>query len=331
MCLVVLHKQNTMKQFTRKDFMKLLGVTGAAAVLPFQGNASTPELLNLPNKNGKVRSLRMAHLTDIHVIDTAAARHGMTAALHAVNSLQDKPDFIFNGGDAIMNAVTFSKSQIKNQWNLFHEIMKGENSLPLYHCIGNHDLHGWLLPNSNNDACKKMAEEEYGLDKRYYTFERGGWQFVVLDSIHARKSVPGYFGKLDEEQLDWLKATLKSISPETPICVVSHIPILAVCTLFDGSSVSNAHWNIPDNCLHHDASMLRDLFFQYPNIKACLSGHIHLIDHVNYLGVDYYCNGAVCGSWWMGNHQQFPPAFTIQNFYTDGSTDREVHYYDWKA
>jgi hypothetical protein len=77
--------------------------------------------------------------------------------------------------------------------------------------------------------------------------------------------------------------------------------------------------------------MLRDLFFQYPNIKACLSGHIHLIDHVNYLGVDYYCNGAVCGSWWMGNHQQFPPAFTIQNFYTDGSTDREVHYYDWKA
>ena len=319
-----------MSYFTRRDFMKILGVAGAVAVLPVSGNAAIPELTPPINRNGKVRTLRMAHLTDMHVNDTPAARHGMKAALNAVNSLADKPDFIFNGGDAIMNAVTFSKEQIKNQWSVFHDMVKDENSLPMYHCIGNHDLQGWLLPSNKNDECKHLAMEEYKMNKRYYSFERGGWYFIVLDSIHARKSVPGYFGKLDEEQLEWLRAELKSVSSETPICIVSHIPILAVCTMFDGSTVNNAHWNIPDNCLHNDASMLRDLFFKYPNIKSCLSGHIHLIDHVNYLGIDYYCNGAVCGSWWMGNHQQFPPAFTVMNFYADGTSDREVFYYNWK-
>jgi hypothetical protein len=64
-------------------------------------------------------------------------------------------------------------------------------------------------------------------------------------------------------------------------------------------------------------------------VKAALSGHIHLIDEVDYLGVKYYCNGAVCGAWWEGNNQEFPPAFAVMNFYDDGSTEREIVYYDW--
>jgi hypothetical protein len=100
--------------------------------------------------------------------------------------------------------------------------------------------------------------------------------------------------------------------------------------MFDKINHSENNWIIPDNTLHADSHILRDVFNKQGNVKACLSGHIHLIDHVNYLGTDYYCNGAVSGGWWKGEYQEFPPAFVVVNFYDDGSTEREIYYYKWK-
>ena len=47
---------------------------------------------------------------------------------------------------------------------------------------------------------KKWAMEEYSLSKNYYSFKINNWKFVVLDSIHARNTIPGYYGKIDDEQ-----------------------------------------------------------------------------------------------------------------------------------
>jgi 3',5'-cyclic AMP phosphodiesterase CpdA len=322
-----------MQTQNRKSFFKTLGIIGAGAFLSnklLAAHQSTSDIQFLQTQRAK-RVLRVAHLTDIHVCPEKVAEQGMCAALNELDSLPDRPDFIINGGDAIMNAVSFSKDKVKKQWESFHRILKSESNLPVYHCIGNHDLFGWAIPGIDHVDGKKWAMDEYQLKSSYYSFIKAGWKFIVLDSIHARKSLPGYYGKIDDEQFEWLARELKSVPSNTPICVVSHIPILAVCTLFDGSKLSNNHWSVPDNCLHSDAVKLRDLFFKYNNVKVCLSGHIHLIDHVNYLGTDYYCNGAVSGGWWKGDHQQFAPAFTIINFYEDGTTNREVHYYKWQA
>ena len=253
----------------------------------------------------------------------------MASALESVNNMVDKPDFIINGGDAIMNAVAFDKHKVKSQWNTFHSILKEHNSLPIYHTIGNHDLFGWALPGNNDKEGKLWAMEEYQLQRPYYHLRKNGWNIVVLDSIHSRKSLPGYYGKLDQEQLQWLRNILFNIPSNEPVCIVSHIPILAVCSLFDTAYIDRNSWFVPDNILHHDAKELRDLFYQSKNVKVCLSGHIHLIDHVNYLGTDYYCNGAVSGGWWKGNHQEFAPSFIIMNLYDDGTNDREIHFYDW--
>ncbi len=316
---------------TRKSFFKTIGLLGAGtllAPLSFQANALSVESSITAVK--RKRLLRVAHLTDIHVKPDKIAEAGFAAALQQVNEMPDKPDFIINGGDAIMNAVSFSKEQVRDQWNCFHRLLQTHNQLPVHHCIGNHDLFGWALPGVNHNDGKLWALNEYQLSKPYYTFTQKGWKFIVLDSIHPRKSIPGYFGKLDEVQMNWLETELASTSPTTHVCIVSHIPILAVCTLFDNSYVNHNHWFVPDNTLHADAHQLRDLFYRYKNVKTCLSGHIHLIDHVNYLGTDYYCNGAVSGGWWKGDHQQFSPSFIIMNLYDDGTTEREVHYYDWK-
>jgi Icc protein len=318
-----------METLNRKKFLKLVGLSSLGMVT---SRLTGSTCSNLP-EDAKIipgLPLRVAHLTDIHIQSGLEAEQGFASCLHAVNSLSQKPDMIINGGDAIMNsALTFSKEKLREQWALFHSILKNDNSILVAHCIGNHDLYGWPLAKSSEQESKYRAMDEYSIKSPYYSFQQGKWKFIVLDSIQCKNSVPGYYARLDEAQMTWLKNELQGTPENLFICIVSHVPILAICTLFDSIFKNKTHRNIPDNVLHADAAELTSLFYQYPNIKSCLSGHIHLIDHVNYLGVDYYCNGAVSGSWWKGNYHQFPPSFSVMNFYEDGKVTREVQHYNW--
>jgi Icc protein len=208
--------------------------------------------------------------------------------------------------------------------------MKADNSLDVHHTIGNHDIFNIGKSAGAFADGKKWACEEFQIPHQYYTFDKGRWRFIILDSVHTR-GVPGYIGRLDEEQMAWLKQTLTATPAGMYVCVVSHIPLLAVCTTFDGSRVRGNQWRIGGGDLHEDAREVKDLFHTTKNVKACLSGHIHLIDELDYLGTKYYCNGAVCGRWWAGDNQEFPPAFAVMNFYDDGTTERELHYYKWQG
>ena len=318
-----------MEKLNRKNFLKLIG---ASSLVMFASKSSAAGILSsFDEEKISDKPFRMAHLTDIHIQSGLVAEKGFAACLHSVNALSQKPDIIFNGGDAIMNAAfTFSKDKIKKQWGLFHDMLASENTIPVHHCIGNHDLYGgWPLSTSFVEESKHTAMNEYKMITPYYSLQYGKWKFIVLDSIRAKNSIPGYYAELDNEQMEWLEIELKNTPKDLFICIVSHVPILSICTLFDGNK-ENTNWNIPNNCLHGDAGELTALFYQYPAIKACLSGHIHMIDHVNYLGVDYYCNGAVSGSWWKGNHRQFAPSYSIMNFYDDGKVSRDIQYYNWQ-
>ena len=320
----------------RKSFLRTMGLMGAGAILTNTVSAA-PLTSEIPPVNTEPAAptsgtpLRVAHLTDIHISPEHIAEHGMSASLYALNDLKDKPAFIMNGGDAIMNAGTITKAGIKDQWNSFHKILKAENNLPMRHCLGNHDLFGFLLPSADHAESKKWAMDEYQMPKPYYSFTQGVWHFIVLDSIHGRKSVPGYLGKLDDEQMIWLKNELNSVPSTTHICIVSHIPILAICCMFDRDITNMRSMHISDSNMHTDSEELIELFYQHKNVKACLSGHIHMIDYVNYLGVEYFCNGAVAGNWWKGNLRHFAPSFSMMNFYDSGAVSREVHYYKWKV
>jgi Icc protein len=79
--------------------------------------------------------------------------------------------------------------------------------------------------------------------------------------------------------------------------------------------------------MHSDFLRIKKLFRQYPQIKVCLSGHTHLQDELEYLGVKYYCNGAISGNWWSGAFQEFAPAYAIIELYKDGSCSRVITEY----
>ena len=98
--------------------------------------------ISLGNENNKSGKVRFAYLTDIHLKPDTIAEAGMAKAFHHAQSLKPKVDFIINGGDSIMDSLEADKQKTQTQWDLFHKTLKNENSLPIYHCIGNHDVWG---------------------------------------------------------------------------------------------------------------------------------------------------------------------------------------------
>lgn len=277
------------------------------------------------------RSLRIAHLTDIHVQPEKKADEGMAHTLRQVNSLKDKPNLIITGGDQIMDAFGAGADRTKAQWDLYQKALKNDNDLPIEHCIGNHDVWSFKKREGAEAAKegKKWAMDELGLTKPYRSFDRAGWHFIVLDSTFPRDA--GYVARLDEEQFEWLADDLNKTPSKTPILIVSHIPIICFCAFFDGDNEKSGNWQVPGAWMHIDARRIKDLFAKHPNVKAAISGHIHLIDRVDYNGVSYYCNGAVSGGWWGGSYQECKPGYGILDLYADGTVACDYLESGWKA
>ena len=62
-------------------------------------------------EDAKKRSIRFAHLTDIHVKPGLVPESGMAKAFQHVQQLRSKVDFIINGGDSIMDALEADKQK----------------------------------------------------------------------------------------------------------------------------------------------------------------------------------------------------------------------------
>lgn len=300
----------------RKKFIQSISLAAAAAALPS---------VSIPETGKKKKYFSAVFISDIHIKPLGVAEAGMKKALQNINQLKPQPDFIMNGGDSIMDALSADKENTKIQWELFNKIMETENKLPVKHCIGNHDIWGWQLKEEvKNDPFygKQWWLRQTGYSKTYYSFTHFNWHFIVLDSVQENNG--GYIALLDDEQFIWLENELNN-NKEKMIGIISHIPLISFCSaMFFNDMLPNGDWKLSRALLHSDARKVKDLFKKYPNIKTCLSGHIHLQDEVNYLGIKYYCNGAISGNWWKGPFQDFAPAYAWFDFYNDGSVERKM-------
>src|ERR1051326_2825151 len=149
---------------TRRDAIKITGLAGLAGLLqPGSAAAASAD---------RKRSLRIAHLTDIHVEPERRAGDGMAAAFRPANELADA------------------------------------NRPPTPSCLGNHDCGGWHKKHSKTtgdepDWGKKRSLDHLKMPGRFYSVDKAGWHLVFLDSIQPDGD--GYRGGLDEEQFEWLK------------------------------------------------------------------------------------------------------------------------------
>jgi 3',5'-cyclic AMP phosphodiesterase CpdA len=313
----------------RREFLGKAAASTVAAITPVWLSAKEADQPFLKNK---VRVLRFAHLTDVHLLPKKQAETCFARVLRELNTMKDKPSFIVNTGDSLMEQNNKTREDVEASWELWKKIVKAENSLPMKSALGNHDV--WWGPDATTDATYK-SDKRYGkgwtievlsMPGRHYSFQENGWKFIALDSIHESKNY-----LLDEAQFSWLENELKTT---LPVCIYSHVPILSMAALIAYTKRNPLdEVKFPYGTMHSDHQRIKDLFYKNGKVKLCLSGHVHYADALQYLDVKYLCNGAVSGNWWNDplTYAEFPPAYTIVDLYDDGTSEHRLIWYDTTA
>ena len=341
---------------TRRELLASCLAAGAAVAVP--ALAAAEPAAPAPRR----RTLRIAHLTDIHVQPELGAARGLAACFAHVQSLPerlgiDAPDMIITGGDTIMDAMDADMARTRLQWELWRKTKADHCGLEIRSVIGNHDVWGWGKTKAGTTGDeplygKHWACDEFGRDKPYASFDRGGWHIVLLDSVFPFGE--GYIGRLDDAQWDWFEADLAAVDPAMPVAVFSHIPILSATGLavaspppdstppdstpqdstVPDSSVPDGPppgLQVPANRIHVDGRRFLKTFAARPNVKACLSGHMHLVEQLDYQGVRHLCNGAVSAGWWKGRNLGTDFGYAIVDLHDDGTVERRYVPYGWTA
>lgn len=313
----------------RRGFIGL-AVAASGAGLAAPALASTPES-PAPRK----RVLRFAHLTDIHLYSERRAPEGFRAALRHVQEAQREVELIVTGGDLVFDSFETSLGTARDRWDLFTRILKEECRIPIEHCLGNHDIWGWCHAKCGANG----GESEYGtalarsalkLDGEWRSFDRGGWHFVVLNSISPHPGDGcGYLAQLSQAQRAWLESDLAAT--RLPAVVVSHAPIVSVTASMDGKSLSNKDLvnQVSGGLIHLDGPELHQVFRSSGRVKLVLSGHMHQIDRCEAHGITYCCDGAVCGGWWKEDPKHSAPSYAIVDLFDDGTFEHRMTEYGW--
>jgi predicted MPP superfamily phosphohydrolase len=164
-----------------------------------------------------------------------------------------KPKIVFHDGDMVADSSDLS------QWKNFEEVvstlMAKSEFFPV---IGNHELKGL----DNYFSFFKLTPE-----KRWYSLDREGIHFIVLDSFSPYdKNSPQYI---------WLENDLKS-NKNSPIIVISHVPFYS----------SGYHFN---DCIPQ-RKQLEPLLVKY-GVKAVFSGHDHFYERSYHSKIYYIVTG----------------------------------------
>ena len=283
----------------RRHFLSLVGAAGTAAALSRGSSIAAQKAGAAP------QDFDFLFLTDCHLQPELEAAKGCAMAFRKMSAV--KAEFAIQGGDHIFDGLGVPKARSISLFDLYDKTQQ-DLSLKVYHAIGNHDVVGIYTQSGMEPTDplygKKYYEEHIG--QTYYSFDRKGVHFIVLDSIGITPD-RGYEGRIDAAQLQWLAADLKAQAAGTPIIVVSHIPIVTAFASYvpvpatpekhNGLSVANADEVIP--------------LFEGHNVLAVLQGHTHINERVEWHGVPYITSGAVCGNWWQGIRMGTPEGFTV--------------------
>jgi hypothetical protein len=222
----------------------------------------------VPYSSDKKKTLNVGWITDVHHGYCVDADKRLSAFIGEAG--QRKLDFIIQGGDFCH--PTKEALPFMDIWNSF----KGTK----YHVLGNHDM---------DKGTKKEIMDLWGMEKPYYSFDRGDFHFVVMDCNHildngeyvdyakANFYIDGSRRDLvNPEQIEWLRADLTNTKKQTVI--ISHQSFDDVWT---GYTVPNKMKvrNVIDEANSGSAK---------PKVIACFCGHHHLDHHMEINGVHYF-------------------------------------------
>jgi len=195
-------------------------------------------------------SIRIVQLSDLHLYQDRGGRlYGVPtwatfhAVLEQVRSQQDDFDYLVLTGDLAQDEALETYLMLRESLGGWVERCR---IIP-----GNHD---------NRSNLQKAFFELFPESDSALTFEllAGGWRIVGLDS-----HIPGEVnGRVDGDQLEWLRARLRS-EPGIPTLLFVHHPPLPI----------NVAWL--DELGLNEAAGLIALIETSPQVKIVCAGHVH--------------------------------------------------------
>jgi 3',5'-cyclic AMP phosphodiesterase CpdA len=183
-------------------------------------------------------------------------------------------------GDLNKDALRVAEPTARARLRLFGETAAA-SPVRVFAAPGNHDIFGIerhlsLVPASHPAYGKALYEEILG--PRYYSFNRGGIHFVMLDTLGVDDL--WYYGNLDPDLLSWLAQDLAHVAPGTTVVTAGHVPLRtgAFSDEFEtegpGRSLQSVNGRTFYRHIVRNASALLELLrpFRY---TLALQGHSH--------------------------------------------------------
>lgn len=268
-----------------------LAVPGAGGLGAFAGPeppSGPPPAPLPPTPEGAVR---FGVISDVHQDVMHDGEHRVRCFVEAMREVA--PDFVVQLGD-------FCVPHERNDaflaaWNAFEG--------PKHHVIGNHDTDGGFT--------REQVVEYYGMPARYYSFDRSGVHFVVLDGNDRGGVSGGYPRFVAADQVAWLREDLAST--ELPTVVFIHQPLDSVAGIDNRAEVRAVLAEATRTSGHAD-------------VLAVVAGHSH-IDVCRPIDGIYHLLVNSASYQWVGSkhrHQSYPPEIHAKA----ASLDRTCPYRD---
>lgn len=306
----------------RRTFVKSLAA-GAAGVGAFGAARAAASFDSAPEE------FTFVHLTDMHVRRARKGHRGYARCIEDVNSLRPRPKFVLMGGDGPFDGLYTSKDEFEEQIEMFRSVSE-KLEMPFFHCIGNHDALGLSgrrkVDRDDPDIGVEFIMKRLGMDNSYYSFNAFGWHFVVLNSIYQVETShgPSYVGRIDEEQLNWLRFDLGA-HHDQPTVAVTHIPAFS----HYGQILGDRDLRAVHSRVLQNGRELR-IILERHKVKALLQGHIHMAEDFRYNDVWYLTGPAVSAAWWGGNWRGgFKPGYTVFTA-RDGELSWKRREFEWE-
>jgi 3',5'-cyclic AMP phosphodiesterase CpdA len=322
---------------SRRDVIR--GAGGAAlaggVLSPLAASALAQEPRRTANNEGGFRFLFMP---DFHLRREFGSAEGMEKALKAAMALSPKPAFVVTGGDLCQNLRDQTLPQCEEMADLFVSIWKKHVDVPTYHGLGNHDPAGWgkgldSFPGGRDHPLFgfNLMLKKLNMPKPYYSFDHGGWHFVVL--LNAKLVEPGkVIGEFDAEQIKFLRDDL-SKAGKKPTMLFGHYPPVTAIEFFNGEAKGNereARWELGYGRATRNPMALVEAIGD-ANVRAFFGGHIHRLDRITAKGVTFICSGSVSGDQWRGPDVDTEEGFAVVDCDPNGTFDYRYHEYGWDA
>jgi len=244
----------------RRKFIKALAGGSSILLLPVSLNAFSKTLKS---------PLRFGVCADVHKDIMFDADSRLKAFIEAASGKE--LDFIIQLGDFCRPYD--ANREFLSIWNNY----QGEK----YHVIGNHDMDGGFT--------REKVIEFWASTAKYYSFEKNGLHFIVLDGNDKNPSpdkASGYARFIGDEQKEWLKNDLKSTT----------LP----CVLFSHQSFENTDIGIENQSEIRQILEDENKASGLKKVIACFSGHHHT-DYATSINGIYYIQVNSMSYQWLGD------------------------------